>query len=173
MAKAVCPALKAPRFAGARSLHPEAGPRCFGRKRGALFGDDCARLLRTAEPGRNFSPRWLGKTVAFGSKHGGVHGFARCASSRPGMHAGPSAWIPAADEVHLRDLGLEETMEGVWIHPSAIAGVRESQPPAHEGWHFWRGWFHRGCAPRARRSRGPARFHRKDDRGLRPHDKTA
>src|SRR5580698_6802668 len=121
-----------------------------------LLPDAYGCSLRIAEPGQNVPPRRLGKAVAVRRKHGRLHDCARRASSRAGVYVGPPARIPLADEMHLWDLGLGETMEGVRIHPAALAAAGESRPPVHEGGHFWREWFHRGCAPRARRLRGPA-----------------
>src|SRR5947207_13356424 len=57
--------------------------------------------------------------------HVGLYDFARRASSRSGVHAGPSARIPAADEGHLCDLGLGKTLEAVRFHTSAINRPRD------------------------------------------------
>ena len=102
--------------------------RCTQKQARAALVESAARcsemladaLSRPQEPGRNFSPRRLGEAVARRPNHAGLHDFARRASSRPGVYAGPSARIPTADEGRRWDLGLGKTMEGMRIHASAI-----------------------------------------------------
>jgi hypothetical protein len=128
MAKAICSASQASCPARPRQVHAEAGQGRFGGERCSLLRDACGGsvwvsigvAVWAAEPGRNLSPRRLGETVARRCSHGGLHDFARCASSRSGGYAGPSAWISIVGRGCPWDLALGKTMEGVRIYASAI-----------------------------------------------------
>ena len=72
----------------ARTALLKSGARCAG--------DACGGSVSARRS--NLSARRVGEAVAGRRSDAGLHDYARRASSRPGVHAGPSTRIPAAGE---------------------------------------------------------------------------
>ena len=78
--------------ARSREMHAKAGQGCLTQERRTLRRDACGGSVSARPP--DVSTRRVGEAVAGRRSDGGLHDYARRASSRPGVHGGHQLGFP-------------------------------------------------------------------------------